>query len=60
MTDQSEPFFPGDKVAHVETGKEMTVFETNDSGVRCFWEEAGERKEDYFSADKLRMVEEAQ
>lgn len=60
----SKPFLPGDKVAHTQTGQEMTVFETNDSGVRCFWQEdgsaGGERKEAYFKAEELRMVEEAQ
>ena len=60
MTEQNQPYLPGDKVAHVDSGQEMTVFETNDSGVRCFWEEGGARKEEYFPADKLRLVEEAQ
>lgn len=63
MSAQEELFMPGDKVAHIENGREMTVFETNDNGVRCFWQEdgpeGGGRKEAYFKAGELRMVEEA-
>ena len=60
MTGQEEnfAFLPGDKVVEASTGREMTVHEVTDDGVRCVWPENGQPSEGLFAAAELKLVEE--